>query len=243
MKDPYNELFEGVHLSEAAKKRILEKEEKQSCTGAKRGRGRTGIKAAVLVGIVLLGSTGIYAATQLPGKQHTSKWQVQVEKDYAEIALATNKPEKEEKQGLYDVKLTYIPDGFKQDEEDTFLYRKGKKDENGFFSVILYHLNTEYKTIREAEGLEKFQTKDGQGYIGGEKGKRPFALLMYDDASYMVYIDGANMSKKEVRKIAEGAALYQVSDKKEIQASYIEWTEKRQKEKDAYIEQMKKREK
>lgn len=240
MKDPYNELFDGVHLSETAKKNILENEVEQSCTGKRQGKSRAGIKVAVLLGIVFLGSTGIYAATQLPVKQHTSKWQVQVEDGRAEIALTTNKPKKEEKQGLYDVKLSYIPDGFKQDEEDTFFYRKGEKDENGFFSVILYHLDTEYKTIREADGLEKIRIKDGQGYIGGKKNKRPFALLMFEDVNYMVYIDGANMSKKEVRKIAEGAALYQVEDKKDIQASYIEWTEERQKEKDALIEQMKK---
>lgn len=245
MKNQYNELFEGVHLSETAKEKLREREEKRSLPERKWGRGKTGIKVAVLMGIVLLGSTGIYAATQLPKppkKQHSSEWQVQVDKELAEVALATYKPEKEDKSGLYDVKLTYIPEGFKQDKEDTYFYRKGKRDENGFFSVILYHMNTGYKTICAEEGLENFQTKEGQGYIIG-KGGRYIAMLMYDNVNYMVQIDGANMSKKEVRKIAEGAALYQVEKKEEIQASYIEWTEECLKKKEAYIKKMKKMEK
>lgn len=104
-------------------------------------------------------------------------------------------------------------------------------DENGFFSVILYHLKTDYKTIQTAEGLEKFQTKEGEGTITGVKkgdGERYVAYLMYNDSSYMVCIDGSNMPKKEVQKIVEGAVLHPVEKKKDIQASYIEWTRERQ---------------
>ena len=93
MKDQYNELFEGVHLSETAKEKIREQETERSDTETKRSKGRMGIRAAVLVGIVLLGSTGIYAATHLPNikkpeKQHDSEWQVQVETEdgYAEFS-------------------------------------------------------------------------------------------------------------------------------------------------------------
>lgn len=243
MKDQYNDLFEEVHLSETAKEKLWERAEKLTCTERRRGRGRTGFKAAVLVGVMLLGSTGIYAATQLPKlseKKHDSKWQVQVEKDHAEISLATNKPEKEEKSALYDVKLTYIPEGFKQDKEDTYFYKKGKKDENGSFSVILYHMNTDYKAMRTAKGLEEFQTKEGQGYIVGQR-KRYMTMFKYDNVNYIVQIDGDSMSKKEVQKIAEGATLFPVEKKEDIQASYIEWTKELQKENDRYIEKMKKR--
>lgn len=238
MKNQYNDLFEEVHLSETAKEKLQERVEKLTCTERRRGKGRTGFKVAVLVGVMLLGSTGIYAATQLP-KFHGSKWQVQTEKDHAEISLTTNKSEKEEKSGLYDVNLTYIPDGFKQDKEDTYFYRKGKKDENGTFSVILYHMNTDYKAMRTAKGLEKFQTKEGQGYIVGQR-KRYITMFKYDNVNYMVQIDGDSMSKKEVQKIAEGATLYPVEKKEDIQASYIEWTKELQKENDRYIEKMKK---
>lgn len=238
MKNQYNDLFEEVHLSETAKEKLQERVEKLTCTERRRGKGRTGFKVAVFVGVMLLGSTGIYAATQLP-KLHDSKWQVQTEKDHAEISLTTNKSEKEEKSGLYDVKLTYIPDGFKQDKEDTYFYRKGKKDENGTFSVILYHMNADYKAMRTAKGLEKFQTKEGQGYIVGQR-KRYITMFKYDNVNYMVQIDGDSMSKKEVQKIAEGATLYPVEKKEDIQASYIEWTKELQKENDRYIEKMKK---
>lgn len=248
MKEQYNKLFEDVHLSEAAKEKIMEQEEEQSFTGSKRSKGRTGIKAAVLVGIMFLGSTGIYAATQLQKsseKQPDRTWQVETDKeltDIADITLATSKPEQKKDENLYDVKLSYIPDGYKQDKKDTFFYRKGKKDENGFFSVILYHMNADYKTIQAKKGLEEFQTKDGQGYIA-DKGHRYVARFMYNDSSYMLCIDGSNMPKKEVRKIAENASLYQVAKKKDIQASYIEWTDECQKEMDAYIKRVKKLEK
>lgn len=242
MKDQYNELFEGVQLSETAKEKISERVGEQNHTETKWSKGRMGIKAAVLVGVLFLGSTGIYAATHLPNtkapeKQHDSEWQVQVKKDrgYAEFSLVTNKPEKKEKYGLYDVKLNYIPKGFKQDKEDTFFYRKGKKDENGFFSVILYRLKTDYKTLRSSGGLETFETEEGQGYITGQDNCY-ITMFKYDDVNYMVQIDGCNMPKKEVRKIAEGAALYPVKKKEEIQASYIVWTKELQKEKDRYIE-------
>lgn len=244
MKDHYNELFEEVHLSEATKEKIRERETERTHTETKRSKGRMGIRAAVLVGIVFLGSTGIYAATHLPNikkpeKQHDSEWEVQVEEDrgYAEFSLATNKPEQKEKSGLYDVKLNYIPKGFKQDKEDTFFYRKGKKDENGFFSVILYRLKTDYTTLRSSEVLETFETEEGQGYITGET-NRYITMLKYDDVDYMVQIDGSNMPKKEVLKIAKGATLYPVKKKEEIQASYIVWTKERQKEKDRYIEKI-----
>lgn len=250
MKDQYNELFEEVHLSEATKEKIRERETERTHTETKRNKGRMGIRAAVLVGIVFLGSTGIYAATHLPNikrpeKQHDSEWQVQVEEDrgYAEFSLATNTPEntpeKKEKSGLYDVKLNYIPKGFKQDKEDKFFYRKGKKDENGFFSVILYRLKTDYKTLRASEVLETFETEEGQGYITGHDDCNSYiTMLKYDDVDYMVQIDGSNMPKKEVLKIAKGAALYPVKKKEEIQASYIVWTKELQKEKDRYIEKI-----
>lgn len=247
MKDQYNELFEGVHLSETAKEKIKEQKARQSHTETKRGRGRMGIPAAVLAGIVLLGSTGIYAAVHLPSspeKQRDGKWQTHVEKDIeqvTEVTLATKKPEQREKEGLYDVKLSYIPHGYKQDKKDTYFYRKGKKDENGFFSVILYHLKTEYKTIRRTEGLKEFQTEGGQGIIADKGGRRYIALFQYNnDSDYMICIDGCNMPKKEVQKIAESASLYEVSKKKQIQASYVEWTKENQQWMDKYIERIEK---
>lgn len=256
MKDQYNELFEEVHLSEATKEKIRERETQPSHTESKRSKSRMGIRIAVLVGIVFLGSTGIFAATHLPNikkpeKQHDSEWQVQEEEDrgFGVFSLVTNKPEnkpenksenkteKKEKSGLYDVKLNYIPKGFKQDKEDTFFYRKGKKDENGFFSVILYRLKTDYTTLRASEVLETFETEEGQGYITGHDDCNSYiTMLKYDDVDYMVQIDGSNMPKKEVLKIAKGAALYPVKKKEEIQASYIVWTKELQKEKDRYIE-------
>lgn len=254
MKDQYNELFEGVHLSETAKEKIRERETQPSHTETKRSKGRMGIRAAVLVGIVFLGSTGIFAATHLPNvkkaeKQHDSEWQVQEEEDrgFGVFSLVTNKPEnktenkpeKKEKSGLYDVKLNYIPKGFKQDKEDKFFYRKGKKDENGFFSVILYRLKTDYTTLRASQVLETFETEEGQGYITGHDDCNCYiTMLKYDDVDYMVQIDGSNMPKKEVLKIAKGATLYPVKKKEEIQASYIVWTKERQKEKDRYIEKI-----
>ena len=65
-------------------------------------------------------------------------------------------------------------------------------------------------------------------------------MFKYDNVNYMVQIDGDSMSKKEVQKIAEGATLYPVEKKEDIQASYIEWTKELQKENDRYIEKMKK---
>lgn len=249
MKEQYNELFKEIHLSETAKEKIREQEEQRTQKLTKRDKCRMGFRAAALVGIVFLGSTGIYAATHLPTsteKQSGEKWQVHVDKgseEIAEVSLATRKPENSEKEGLCDIKLSYIPHGFKQDKEDTYFYRRGKKDENGFFSVILYHMKTDYRTIRRTEGLKKFQTEEGQGIIADKGGRRYIALLQYNDSDYMICIDGCNMPKKEVRKIAENASLFEVSEKKDIQASYIEWTSDRQKKMNEYIEKIEKMEK
>lgn len=249
MKEQYNELFKEIHLSKTAKEKIREQEEKRVKKNTKQNKCRMGFRAAALVGIVFLGSTGIYAATHLPPsteKQRGEKWQIHVDKEFegiAEVSLATEKPENSEKEGLRDIKLSYIPHGFNQDKEDTYFYRKGKRDENGFFSVILYHMKTDYRTIRRAEGLKKFQTKEGQGIIADKGGGRYIALFQYNDSNYMICIDGCNMQKKEVRKIAENASLFEVSKKKDIQASYIEWTSDRQKKMDEYIDKIEKMEK
>lgn len=169
-----------------------------------------------------------------------------MDKDFeeiAEVSLATKKPQDIKKEGLCDIKLSYVPHGFKQNKKDTYFYRKGNTDESGFFSVILYHMKTDYRTIRRTKGLEKFQTKEGQGVIADKGGRRYIALCQYNDAGYMICIDGCNMPKKEVRKIAENASLFEVSKKKDIQASYIEWTKDRQKKMDEYIEKIEKMEK
>jgi len=134
---------------------------------------------------------------------------------------------------FYDVKLGYVPKGYEQDEMDSFLYRDEK--ENKWFSVILYHLSEEYETFRAAKTIQEFKTDFGTGYYGGKMG-RNFAIVAMANANYMIYIDGANMSLEEVKKVAQNASLVKVEEQEEIQASYIEWTTERKKEVENFMQ-------
>ena len=237
MKDKYRELLDDVYLSEKAVKEIEEKSEQLRSGGKRVYGGRKVFKAAAcfLIIIVLGGSVAGAAVhySRVDGEDD-SRIDGTVENGIADIVISTtdskekeDTPDDNEKSAFYDVKLSYVPEGYRQDKEDSFLYRHTK--ENKFFSVILYHLQTEYQTVRGAEGLKKFESSLGQGYYGGNKYSY-FAILIFKDSNYMVYIDGGNMPLKEVKKIAQGSSLVEVEKKKDIQASFIEWTKERQEE-------------
>ncbi|MCH5251665.1 MAG: DUF4367 domain-containing protein [Lachnospiraceae bacterium] len=241
MKEQYRELLDDVHLSEKAVKEI-EKKGEQLRRERKRVYGGSKVfkAAACFLVILVLGSSAAGAAVHYSrmNSKDDSRVNGRVENDIADIVINTTEPKAKEdttkdngKSAFYDVKLSYVPEGYRQDKEDLFLYRHTK--ENKFFSVILYHLKTKYQTVRAAEKLKKFKSSLGQGYYGGKEkgeGKSYFAILVFKDSNYMVYIDGSNMPLKEVKKIAQGSSLVEVAKKKDIQASFIEWTKERQEE-------------
>ena len=237
MKDRYRELLDDVHLSEKAVKEIEEKGEQLRSEGKKGYGGRKVLRAAACLLIILVvGGSAAGAAVHYSrvNKEDESRIDGRVENDVADIVISTAKPKEKEdtpddngESVFYDVKLSYIPEGYQQDKEDLFLYRHTK--ENKFFSVILYHLQTEYHTVRGAKKLKKFESSLGEGYYGGGK-HHYYAILIFKDTDYMVYIDGADLTLKEVKKIAQGSSLVEVAKKKDIQASYIEWTKERQEE-------------
>ncbi|MCH5265720.1 MAG: DUF4367 domain-containing protein [Lachnospiraceae bacterium] len=237
MKEKYRELFDEVHLSETAIKEMEERREQLRSERKKMYGGRKVFKAAAcfLVILVLGGSVaGAAAHYSRVDREDDSRIDSRVENDVADIAISTTDPKEKEdapddndKSVFYDVKLSYVPEGYRQDKEDSFLYRH--TEENKFFSVILYHLQTEYQTVRGAKKLKKFESSLGEGYYGGNKYSY-FAILIFKDSNYMVYIDGANMPLKEVKKIAQGSSLVEVAKEKDIQASFIEWTKERQEE-------------
>lgn len=245
MKNKYRELFEEVHLSESAVERIEEEAEKIRNTEYRKPHsygGRRFLKAAALLGIVLaLGGTVSYAVTVLVKENKESvKLEKEIQDKRADIKIRKETEDKKaveakKDSAFYDVKLSYIPKGYQQDKKDKFFYREKKG--NGFFSVILYHLQTEYRTVRSADKVKEFETKLGKGYYGGRSGCY-FAILAFKDKDYMVYIDGSNMSQDEVKKIAQESSLIEVETKKDIQASYIEHTKKRQKEIDKQIKEV-----
>ncbi len=244
MKDKYRELFEDVHLSKSAingiKERADELQNEKSRKVSRHGSGRF-LKAAALLGIVLtLGGTVSYAVVHFTKKDNSIKMSNEIQDKRADIRLgkkkANDKKEvgKKEDSALYDVKLSYIPKGYKQDKTDSYLYRDKKGD--GYFSVILYHLQTEYRTARSADKVKELETELGKGYYGG-RGHGQYALLVMKGTDYMVYIDGSNMPQKEVKKIAQGASLTEVKTKKDIQASYIEYTKEKRAEADKFIKE------
>ena len=244
MKDKYRELFEDVHLSKSAingiKERADELQNEKSRKVSRHGSGRF-LKAAALLGIVLtLGGTVSYAVVHFTKKDNSIKMSNEIQDKRADIRLgkkkANDKKEvgKKEDPALYDVKLSYIPKGYKQDKTDSYLYRDKKGD--GYFSVILYHLQTEYRTARSADKVKELETELGKGYYGG-RGHGQYALLVMKGTDYMVYIDGSNMPQKEVKKIAQGASLTEVKTKKDIQASYIEYTKEKRAEADKFIKE------
>ena len=244
MKDKYRELIEDVHLSKSAingiKERADELQNEKSRKVSRHGSGRF-LKAAALLGIVLtLGGTVSYAVVHFTKKDNSIKMSNEIQDKRADIRLgkkkANDKKEvgKKEDSALYDVKLSYIPKGYKQDKTDSYLYRDKKGD--GYFSVILYHLQTEYRTARSADKVKELETELGKGYYGG-RGHGQYALLVMKGTDYMVYIDGSNMPQKEVKKIAQGASLTEVKTKKDIQASYIEYTKEKRAETDKFIKE------
>lgn len=244
MKDKYRELFEDVHLSKSAingiKERADELQNEKSRKVSRHGSGRF-LKAAALLGIVLtLGGTVSYAVVHFTKKDNSIKMSNEIQDKRADIRLgkkkANDKKEvgKKEDSALYDVKLSYIPKGYKQDKTDSYLYRDKKGD--GYFSVILYHLQTEYRTARSADKVKELETELGKGYYGG-RGHGQYALLVMKGTDYMVYIDGSNMPQKEVKKIAQGASLTEVKTKKDIQANYIEYTKEKRAETDKFIKE------
>ena len=241
MREKYKELFENVHLSEKTVDKIREMGEKDGDKKKKERKGRRTVKAAVLIGAVLIfGASGAGAAISIhKAGENRRRMDGQVENKKARITVQMaekdNSVSKSRKDALYDVKLSYLPEGYAQDKTDTYLYRE--KDGEGYFSVILYHLKAEYRAFRAADKLKTFRSGLGQGYYGG-RGKGYFAILAFSDTDYMVYIDGSNMPEAEVKKIAQGASLAEVSKAEDIQASRIEWTEKRKKETEEFIARM-----
>lgn len=239
VKDKYRELFDEVHLSEEAISKVEERAEKLRNQGSRKTGGKRFLKAAALLGVILaLGGTVSYAVTYIAKEKSSIRLDKNVQDKCGEMKISKEGAKDKKADGaktdsaFYDVKLSYIPKGYKQDSEDAFLYRDKKGE--GYFCVILYHLQTEYKTRRPANKIKEFKTKFGRGYYGGRDAVY-FAILAFEDKDYMVYIDGSNMSEKEVKKIAEGSSLIGVEKKADIQASYIEWTEERQKETDRFM--------
>lgn len=252
MKDRYNELFDEIHLSETAKQSIEEKAALlYSAHQKKRKSGKVNkyIKAAVLIMVILaVGGTGTYAASQYNRQQDTHNNNNRLEhtltdkraeitvnttpaQEKAGIAVSEAAVQEKTDKSFYDVKLSYLPEGYEQDKTDLYLYRA--KDRNEFFSVILYRLQTDYHTYRTADQIKEFQTREGQGYLGGVK-YRYYAIVAVKDKDYVIYIDGGNVPKKEIKKIAEKASLVSVKKKSDIQASYIEWTPELQKSADEH---------
>lgn len=244
MKNKYRELFEDVKLSESAIKNVTEKAEElqnEKCKRVNMYGGRRFLKAAALLGVVLtLGVTVSYAAVHFTKRDNSVKMSKEIQDKRADIKLGKDKAndkqevDKKKDSALYDVKLSYIPKGYKQDKTDSYLYRDKKGD--GYFSVILYHLQTEYRTARSADKVKELETELGKGYYGG-RGHGQYTLLVMKGTDYMVYIDGSNMPQKEVKKIAQGASLTEVKTKKDIQASYIEYTKEKRAEADKFIKE------
>ena len=229
MKDEYRELFDEVKLSEQAKAKLEEKMEKTS--GSKWYKGKKQfLKVAVLFLVVLaVGSTGVFAATYTQRR----KMESEIDNNRAKISVGEIENKQVTENCFYDVKLEYVPEDYEQDKVDSYMYKHQKK--NKWFSVILYHLSEEYETFRGVETIQELKTDCGTGYYGGKMG-RNFAIVVIENTNYMFYIDGANMSLEEIKKVAQNASLVEVSGKDEIQASYIEWTTERKKEVENFMQ-------
>ena len=123
----------------------------------------------------------------------------------------------------YYLNLTYMPEGYKCDKDDSSTFY-GKDKKLDYIGVAFFHLQAEFINILpNSKEIKQNDTKNATVYIAKSKWQKRM-WIKFADHPYRVEIRDYNnrCSEEELLKLAEGAELSE--NKGEIEYDQLEWT-------------------
>lgn len=188
--------------------------------------------AAILIIILAVGGTATYAAFKqmtISLVDYKSNHGIQAK---VSATLAASDVKKK-----YYLHLDYIPEGYQWNEKDS-LYR-GKEDPDSlFWSVSLFHLQSDFKYIMaNSKQAEQMESDVGEAYYL-ESPKLNRLYIRFDQADYMmeVIVYNHSISKKEVERIARGASI--TTTPETLAYEPVEWTKEKEKSYEDWLDRV-----